>query len=189
MISLEMWQNFAVAGTQYVACGFKDLPQPWTASVEAIYATLPPKAQPSGLTSNGEHILLGSAEQAFIDRMLDGSMKPGRWQATTPCFREELVIDGLHKPYFMKLELIDYMPSDPDAALQRIIADAALVLGHHLAWCPALGVEKTEQGYDLMLRGHEIGSYGIREYQGHHWVYGTGLAEPRFTTIASGVAF
>lgn len=30
----------------------------------------------------------------------------------------------------------------------------------------------------------EIGSYGIREWAGNRWVYGTGMAEPRTSTVA-----
>jgi hypothetical protein len=27
----------------------------------------------------------------------------------------------------------------------------------------------------------EIGSYGMREYENFKWIYGTGMAEPRFS--------
>jgi len=44
-------------------------------------------------------------------------------------------------------------------------------------------LSRTAIGWDLNLYGQEIGSYGIRKLGGHHWVYGTGLAEPRFSTL------
>jgi hypothetical protein len=37
--------------------------------------------------------------------------------------------------------------------------------------------------YDIMLDGIEIGSYGHRTCLFCNWIYGTGLAEPRFSRI------
>lgn len=42
-------------------------------------------------------------------------------------------------------------------------------------------IEKVDYGYDLLLSGIEVGSYGFREYKNNKWIYGTGLAEPRFS--------
>lgn len=182
MITLPMWRNLAWMGEYYAGLGFQDLPQPWVASLEALHVTIPRGVTPNDL--DGLH-LVGSAEQAFIDCMLSGRMQPGRWQAITPCFRKEPVYDDLHRPYFMKLELIHYMPDmAAAAALETLITQAHEALGTLLP-CggPEILVEKTEIGLDLTLRGQEIGSYGIREHAGHQWVYGTGLAEPRFTTM------
>lgn len=33
---------------------------------------------------------------------------------------------------------------------------------------------------DIQLDGIEIGSYGVREFLGQHYIYGTALALPRF---------
>jgi len=181
VITLGMWQNLARMGACYAELGFQDLPQPWVASHEATHATLPSGVLPCEL--NGQ-ILVGSAEQAFIDRMLTHQMPQGRWQATTPCFRNEPVLDALHKPYFIKLELIHYMPSMADAELETMILQVRWVLGTLIPdGGPTIKIEPTDIGWDLTLHGQEIGSYGIREYAGHRWIYGTGIAEPRFTTI------
>lgn len=180
-----MWKNLAAAGERYAALGFRDFAQPWVASHEAIFATLPAGAIPT--TLHGEDLLVGSAEQAFIDRMLEGNMAVGKWQATTPCFRREPVYDRLHRPYFMKLELINYLPGDPRLALEVMISQAQDTLRPLLhPSCPDIQVEKTEQGWDLTLRGQEIGSYGVRTHGRHQWVYGTGLAEPRFSMLSEG---
>lgn len=185
MIALRMWQNLARMGEHYTRLGFQDLPQPWVASHRAIHATLPTGA--ASTTLNDGQILVGSAEQAFIDCMLAGRMRPGRWQATTPCFRREPVFDALHHPYFMKLELIDYMPESAEAALESMVRQVSCALDNLLPiGGVAIQTEKTEIGWDLTLRGQEIGSYGIREHAGHQWVYGTGIAEPRFTTLLEG---
>lgn len=185
-ISLTMWRNLVRLGESYAGRGFVDLPQPWVASQRAMEATLPPGAVATVL--HGEDLLVGSAEQAFIDRMIQGVLSPGKWQTITPCFRREPIYDALHHPYFVKLELIHYMPENPERALQEMleIAQNALqdrVRYHSLIHKLQITRERTEIGWDLNLLGHEIGSYGIRQFEGHHWVYGTGLAEPRFTTL------
>ena len=45
----------------------------------------------------------------------------------------------------------------------------------------SVDVVPTKEGYDLMINGIEVGSYGLRMGNGYEWVYGTGLAEPRFS--------
>jgi len=186
MITLPMWRNLARMGECLAGLGFRDLPQSWVASDQAMQVTLPPGVTPNVLDDG--RILVGSAEQAFIDCMLRGQMPQGRWQTITPCFRNEPVLDALHQPYFMKLELIHYMPNMADAALETMVRQVRWALGTLLpVGGPEILLEKTSIGLDLTLRGQEIGSYGIREHAGHQWVYGTGLAEPRFTTLLSGL--
>jgi hypothetical protein len=184
MITMRMWQNLILSSERYLDIGYGDLPQPWIASREAIYCTLPKEVEPC--IYNGK-ILIGSAEQAFIDCIIEGTMRPGSWQAITPCFRDE-PIDDLHKPYFMKLELIHYLPEHPEARLQIMLREARQVMSHILTPSdPPIEIQKTEAGFDLTLRGIEIGSYGIRSHVGHQWVYGTGIAEPRFTQALSAI--
>jgi hypothetical protein len=36
-----------------------------------------------------------------------------------------------------------------------------------------------------MYNGFELGSYGVRQYHDITWIYGTGIAEPRFSKINS----
>ena len=36
---------------------------------------------------------------------------------------------------------------------------------------------------DITADGIELGSYGVRECEFVRWIYGTGLAEPRFSTL------
>jgi hypothetical protein len=40
----------------------------------------------------------------------------------------------------------------------------------------------TEDGLDVEIGGIEVGSYGTRLHEGFSWNYGTGLAEPRFSS-------
>lgn len=49
-----------------------------------------------------------------------------------------------------------------------------------------LKIINTNEGLDITFNDIEIGSYGIRQHDNFIWVYGTGLAEPRFSrAIAS----
>lgn len=138
----------------------------------------------------GGQTLVGSAEQAFIDRMLTKQLPKGKWQSITPCFRNEDTYDNLHQPYFVKLELIHYMPEIAEIDLETMIVQARWAF---MTLIPKSGpdvlIEKTDIGWDLTLHGQEIGSYGIREHAGHQWVYGTGIAEPRFTTLKNRLDF
>jgi hypothetical protein len=37
--------------------------------------------------------------------------------------------------------------------------------------------------FDLICKGIELGSYGIRKYNNHKWIYATGVAEPRLSQV------
>jgi hypothetical protein len=50
----------------------------------------------------------------------------------------------------------------------------------------AIVVQPTDDCMDLTINGIEVGSYGKREFKNIKWIYGTGLAEPRFS-IANGI--
>ena len=185
-----MWRNLVGLADVYLTHGFADEPQPWIASQRAMEVTLPPGVPATVL--HGADLLVGSAEQAFVDRMLRGTLRPGKWQTITPCFRREPQFDALHLPYFVKLELIHYMPEKVDFALRDMMAIVQSAMQQRLnyhPWAHDLQLQrvKTDIGWDLMLRGYEVGSYGIRTFENHQWVYGTGLAEPRFSTLVSGV--
>lgn len=187
MISLQMWENLTRVADFHKQDGYQDMPMPWVASQRAMEVTLPPGV--SATTLDGTRLLVGSAEQAFIDCMLTGVLKPGKWMTITPCFRHEIQYDDLHLPYFMKLELIHYMPvgnarHHMNAMIAQAQAGCEYLLG---TTAPAARTQlvKTDMGWDLNLAGHEIGSYGVRLFEGHCWVYGTGLAEPRFSTLMS----
>jgi hypothetical protein len=153
---------------------------PWIVGRPAVDATLPPGHEPY-MTTGGA--LVGSAEQSFVEMFMDGQLKPGRHLAASPCFRDDPV-DHLHQNTFFKVELIylGLTPFSPDhvwamAGLARQFF-RALPGGHDAQ------IIETEKGLDITLRGVELGSYGLRSFGSWHWVYGTGIAEPRFT-IAS----
>lgn len=178
------WDNIAQAIDAYRTLGYKYVEVPWVVSDAAIKVTLP-SDHVAQRCQDGP--LVGSAEQSFIQMMLDGTLKPGRYVAASPCFRDDKP-DRWHMRTFFKVELIEYsqMPfSYVDERISRMVTHAA-----DFFWCcGAEEVERvnTEQGIDIELGGIEIGSYGHRQFETHHWVYGTGYADPRFTMALEAV--
>lgn len=179
-VTMEMYFHLWLASRRYHALGgFRELSLPWDASPEAIAVTLPKDRVAFSL---GEQLLVGSAEQSFIDLMLQGQLRKGRWFALTPCFRNE-IYDDLHFPYFMKLELISYQPEDPQKELLEMVRLAYEFLENDFSSGESLPIStvETSEGFDIEIGGIEVGSYGIRTHGEHLWVYGTGLAEPRYS--------
>jgi hypothetical protein len=164
----------------YKALGYRNIETPWIVTEEAVKTTLPKECRPFTTVGGA---LVGSAEQGFIDLMLDGFLEPGRYQSTTPCFRDEQPLTELTRQYFMKLELIHYMPTDQRADYERML-NQALGCFFEISECDTFEARDTSEGIDIFLNGIEIGSYGVRTVDNHTWIYGTGLAEPRFS-IAS----
>jgi hypothetical protein len=161
----------------YAAMKYRNIQTPWMVTPTAIRATLPPTVRSIDSIFGS---LVGSGEQGFIQMMLDGTLEPGRYQTTTPCFRDEAVIDEFTRPYFLKVELISYMPADPRADYEKLLNDAMSCF-FQLSTAETFDAVHTTEGFDLFYRGVELGSYGIRQLGDHIWVYGTGLAEPRFS--------
>lgn len=211
------WHLFSKAITTYTHLGYKLIEVPWLVDQQTINVTLPPGKKPFTVDGCGEvNQLVGSAEQSFIYLALQGKLLPGKYQALTPCFRDDQE-DELHHKYFMKLELIHINPKpfilnkadghtyfgpinrkdenewlaseglDPiedegePSTYDQVLLDAKYALSF-LAKKP-IKIERTNEGADLTINGVEIGSYGIRTYNAITWVYGTGLAEPRFSKV------
>jgi hypothetical protein len=42
---------------------------------------------------------------------------------------------------------------------------------------------RSDESYDIECNGVELGSYGVRHFENIDWIYGTGLAEPRLSTV------
>lgn len=150
----------------------------WSADPRAISVTCP---DPSWIVKTQKVSLVGSAEQSFIDLDLKGQLGKGKWVSCTPCFRNDEE-DELHQHGFMKVEL--YVNSDPSPRLAHLVALRAYDFFRRCdeECADYLDIVETEHGYDIEMGGIEIGSYGYRESNGLAWVYGTGIAEPRFST-------
>jgi hypothetical protein len=121
-----------------------------------------------------------------LQMKLDNPSLTGKYVTMTPCFRNEPIIDELHQPYFMKVELINWEKTEIED-MNKMIADARLLFEQEL-WVDAVpNIDPDPIGiaaYDIITHHSEIelGSYGIRQHpKVGRWLYGTGLAEPRYS--------
>lgn len=178
MIDYQLMQE---AREFYDLRGYNEIDTPWCVSQEAIEATRFPPGVEMPRTEWG--ILVGSAEQGFVQLMLDGFLGQGHFMSMSPCFRSEQRYDKLHLPYFMKLELIQYVDGCCDVDL--MIKDAFDFFEQHV---PVAVCEMGDGSFDIVTKkdGIELGSYGWRSHGDHVWVYGTGIAEPRFSSQCNG---
>lgn len=172
------YKRISDAIEHYNSYGYKNVEVPWIVSRDSVLATLPDWAVPHGL-DNGTEALVGSAEQAFIELYMQGRLPLGKFQTTTPCFRYDQ-LTHLHSRHFMKTELIDTENTTPES-LHAMITAAIRFFQSSGGAIPTVAQLEKDECYDINIENVEVGSYGIRSYRGLTWVYGTGLAEPRFT--------
>jgi hypothetical protein len=181
--------------------GFKFVDAPWAVSREAVLATRPPwiQGEPFSYAAGGVfQFPVASAEQSFLQMQMDaieaGTRIEGSYCALTPCFRNEAILNDLHQPYFMKLELITWNGNEADMSrmiqLARIWYESEHPGDHPDDDLQIRVIENNDpdptsvvQAYDIVTAhtGIELGSYGIRDAKVGRWVYGTGLAEPRYS--------
>lgn len=132
---------------------------------------------------NGK-VYIASGEQSFIQLMKDGMMDYGKFCCITPCFRNEPIIDDLHHKMFLKIELIEHLEEFEyiEESVLEMVNDALTVMSNMCARYE-YDIIKTDAGYDITQDGIEVGSYGYRETPYGKFVYGTGLAIPRFRGV------
>lgn len=166
----------------YQQLGFSKVCVPWLVE-EAVSNLTKPDERRNFLVN--ELALVGSAEQGYLQMMLQGELAPGRYVATTPCFRDEESLDFWHQQYFIKTELIDTAEVSPQG-LERMIANAESFFSRFLR------VKRVKIGVDMVDlvevdSNTELGSYGLRSGalggKDLSWVYGTGCAEPRLSKV------
>lgn len=174
---------------EYEARGYRYVEVPWIVHKSAIRATLPspiPFIEAVLHQDDDDDMshtayrslggLVGSAEQGFLGM----DLPTGAYCGITPCFRHEQSTGLFYQTGFMKLELF---VNASDADYKRVCSDAQEVMSViATGGCGTIKRVETPEGVDLELAGIEIGSYGVRRAEGHRdWVYGTGLALPRFS--------
>jgi hypothetical protein len=172
----------------YASRGFVRAEVPWLVSKEAMRVTLPKFVDIGSVPRLGDGMLVGSAEQSFIECLMNGTRAGGTapspgcmLMAATPCYRHEAVYDDYRCPGFVKLELFHWSCEKRD--LDFMIEGARRFFAGYGQ--PVKTVE-TEIGYDLEIDGHEVGSYGFRDTAWGNFIYGTGLAEPRLSAVLAG---
>jgi len=170
----------------YEQAGFKRIESPWTVTKEISNITKPENAIDYEIIGKNK-VLVASGEQSFLYLYLKGFIPLGKYQTITPCFRDE-IFDYLHTKYFMKNELIITDKVDKQN-LMFVINEAKKF------FAPYLNIKEEElitldttidsnfPSYDILYKNVELGSYGIRSCKFLKWIYGTGVAEPRFSNL------
>lgn len=167
--------------------GFKQIETPWRVSKEAIEGTF----NSSESFKTDDKFLVGSAEQGFLELQLQDKLKGAQFMSVSPCFRNE-VEDYYHQQEFLKLELIYFSNYDikimdatyksfKNFVLSFIIKKLKIKTSN-------IVILRTNDGNslyseDILINGIEYGSYGIRQFQGKYYIYGTGIALPRASKI------
>ncbi len=179
----------------YKGLGYQYIEVPWI--VKSVIASLTLKDRSRAYivdshTTIGE--LVGSAEQGFIDQFIKGVIPSGKKVVSvSPCFRKEPECDEYHFNQFIKVELgMGFFISSfmDEVQLHTTIDNSIRTFINH---ANAFFDSKTDKlvecvevngDFDLMIDDIELGSYGYRVFQRQDaiiWIYGTGLALPRFS--------
>lgn len=180
------WARIAQSANFYHTMGFEQVEVPWLVDRKFAMATCPHERY---LVSTDLGDLVGSAEQGFIQQDYLGRLGKGKFQAISPCFRKEEVLDDLHQNAFLKLELY-VNEGDLFAAMQRMAELARTVARgfvHELTVgtgyiLPSPVLQEVDGGLDLTMGGIELGSFGVRSFEHVSWAFGTGHAEPRLSS-------
>lgn len=168
--------------------GFHYVDLPWIVPQRYSDATRPPTARD---ISTPQGSFVASGEQSFLylweNEILPRDPVPG-FIGWTPCLRDELVLDEHHQHGFMKAEW--FVPLAPDQEHYLSLAKLIKLQVEMFEFVAGRALDKT--GYlelqqesplqlDLVLSGIEVGSYGVRSFNGAAYIYGTALALPRFS--------
>jgi aspartyl/asparaginyl-tRNA synthetase len=172
--------------------GFKQVEVPWRVSKEAIEGTF----KSSESLKSDDKFLIGSAEQGFLELYLQNKLTSNQLMSVSPCFRNGSE-DYFHQQEFIKLELIyfnNYQISYSDIIQYQVFKRFVLsfIIKKLKIKSSDIIVIKTNDSRsiyseDIMINGVEYGSYGIREFQGSYYIYGTGIALPRASKIIKGL--
>jgi len=169
----------------YETLGFKRIETNWLVSESVNNLTMPKDVSPLKI-ENSDECLVGSGEQSFLQLYMLESLPLGRFQTVTPCFRNDK-LDFTHSRHFMKNELI--ITDNVNIDMLQVVVENCLIFFGGYVERSELEIAHTQEGMDILLRGVEIGSYGIRQCSYLKWIYATGLAEPRFSKILNNIRY
>lgn len=167
--------------------GFKQIETPWRVSKQAIEGTF--DSDESFKTD--DKFLVGSAEQGFLELQLQDKLKGTQFMSVSPCFRNDIE-DYYHQQEFMKLELIYFSNYEiiKEEIQYQIIKRFVLnfIIKKLKIKTSDIAILETKDNNsiyseDILINGIEYGSYGIRQFQGKYYIYGTGIALPRASKI------
>lgn len=168
--------------------GFTQIETPWRVSKEAIEGTFNSKMS----FKSDDKFLIGSAEQGFLELYLNNKLPSfGQFMSVSPCFRNEKP-DYYHQQEFMKLELIflsnfEISKDDNHFKIFRKFVINFIIKKLNIKNSDIIIVQTNDNSSlyseDILINGIEYGSYGIRKFNDVHYIYGTGIALPRFSKI------
>lgn len=175
----------------YSKVGYKRIETPWLVSREIHDITRPENKALYTVTKNEKiKTFVASGEQSFLYLINKSQLSSGFYQTTTPCLRND-DFDDLHTKYFIKNELIyfeykkniQFNQKNFNHILENMLYDALKFFSQYDSSSKFIFEKSDENVTDIKYKGVEIGSYGIRSSNFCNWVFGTGCAEPRFSTV------
>lgn len=176
----------------YAQKNFTRIEAPWLVSM-ATSAITRPTDRPDYVVQKSNETkkksFVASGEQSFLYLINKGHLpETGRYQTVTPCMRAD-DFDQTHTKYFLKNELIVYstlgLPqAAKDLAMREMVDQATYFFVSQGFQRDYLVIKQiSESQIDVLTAdGVELGSYGYRTSGALDWVYGTGVAEPRFSS-------
>lgn len=163
----------------YSTIGFQRIETPWLVTEAVDSITRPRNVKPYIVEAKKKN-LIASGEQGFLYLYLKEYLPKGKFQTTTPCFRNDS-FDYTHTKYFIKNELIN--TKDVNCQQLLYMVEQAEKFFNSLLIKGSVNIIDTSDGFDIMLGEYELGSYGIRECKFLKWIYGTACAEPRTSKL------
>lgn len=179
----------------YQSMGFKYVEVPWYVTEDVLNITKPSFSNVDYYLQANDKYLLASGEQGFLYLIMKGVIPSGKYVTCTPCYRFERQ-DFLHRKVFMKVEAINFVNlldndinkllnvDDVDQMVQTAILNFNNIVTSDYRVVPQSTRSSVDiiNPIDIELNSVEIGSYGLRQYKNLvKWVYGTAIAEPRFS--------
>ena len=168
--------------------GFTQIEVPWRVSKEAINVTF----NSNESFKSDDKFLVGSAEQGFLELQLQGKLtSSGQYMSVSPCFRNEKV-DYYHQQEFIKLELIyfsnfEISKDDVQFVVFRQFVVSFITKKLNVKPSDIIIMQTNDKNSlyseDILINGFEYGSYGVRKFNDIYYIYGTGIALPRFSKI------
>ena len=193
----------AQSNNRFMSEGYQYIDTPWTITQAVSEITKPPAAKDFKLVHDDNKVLVASGEQGFLYQAIKGFIPEGKFISTTPCFRKESH-DAIHLKQFLKTEAIilgSESLEECESLIQLAYDNFSQILKHE-GFVPgkvltivdetssyaslseiegSTSISRTILARDILLAGTEIGYYGIRQYKHIRWIYGTVIAEPRFS--------
>lgn len=185
------WEYISTAISFYKNQGYQYIEVPYYVNKDYSDITCPKFEFDKFILSNN-NILIGSAEQAFLELALMNNLEKNKlYVSLSPCFRNEPVLDNIHYESFMKIELFYFNNNEKEIrnVFKKFQIDAYNLFYIFLKRNDLENKLKIwsidKNNIDIEFNNIEIGSYNIKKIntQNFNWVCGTGLAEPRFSNI------